>query len=70
MTLANAELEKEYSVKAIQSDDSEFVKYLFSLGCYTGETVTVISRKKNNLVLSIKDARYNVDMDLAKSIMV
>ena len=43
MTLANAELEKEYSVKAIQSDDSEFVKYLFSLGCYTEETVTVIS---------------------------
>lgn len=70
MTLAEAEVEKEYSVKEIQSDDNELVKFLFSLGCYTGETVTVITRKKNSLVLSMKDARYNIDMDLAKAIMI
>lgn len=70
MTLADAELEKEYSIKEVQSDDNELVKFLFSLGCYTGEAVTVISRKKNHLVLSIKDARYNIDMDLAKSIKI
>lgn len=70
MTLAEAELERDYYVKEIQSDDSELVKFLFSLGCYTGESVTVITRKKNNLVLSIKDARYNIDMDLANVIKI
>ena len=70
MTIAEAELEKEYYVKEIKSDDSELVKFLFSLGCYKGEPVTVIVRKKNNLVLAIKDARYNIDADLAKAIMI
>lgn len=70
MTIAEAELEKEYYVKDIKSDDSELVKFLFSLGCYKGEPVTVIMRKKNNLVLAIKDARYNIDTDLAKAIKI
>lgn len=70
MTLAEAELGKEYMVRYIQSDDGDLEKFLFSLGCYTGESITVITRKKNNLVLSIKDARYNVDRDLANTIMI
>lgn len=70
MTLAEAQLEKEYIVKEIQSKDEELVKFLFSLGCYKGEPITVLSCKKNNLVFSIKDARYNVDLDLAKTIVV
>lgn len=70
MTLAEAELEKEYSVKAIKNDDKELVRFLFSLGCYDGEKVMILTRKKNNLVLVIKDARYNIDTDLAKLIMV
>lgn len=70
MTLADAEVEKEYSVKEIQSEDHELEKFLFSLGCYEGESVTVISRKKNHLILAIKDARYNIDQELAKSIRI
>ena len=44
--------------------------FLFSLGCYSGEPITVVSRKKNNCVVSIKDGRYNIDIDLAKAILI
>ena len=70
MTLADARLETEYSVKEIQSDDDDLIRFLFSLGCYSGEKITVITKKKNHVVLAIKDARYNMDMDLARSIMI
>lgn len=70
MTLAEAESGNEYLVKEIQSEDDELFKFLFSLGCYAGETITIISRKKNHLILLIHDARYNVDMDLARTIIV
>lgn len=70
MTLEKAEMEKEYRIKEIESDDEEMVKFLFSLGCYPGEPLTVISRKKNNLVLAVKDARYNIDTELAKTIKI
>lgn len=70
MTLAEAEVEKEYLINEIQSKDDELKKFLFSLGCYVGQPITIIARKKNNMVLSIKDARYNVDIDLARTIIV
>lgn len=70
MTLAEAESGNEYLVKEIQSEDDELSKFLFSLGCYAGETITIISRKKKHLILLIHDARYNVDMDLARTIIV
>lgn len=70
MTLMNAELEKEYVVKDIVTDDEEMKSFLFTLGCYSGEPVTVVTRKKKNLVLAIKDARYNIDIDLAEAIAV
>ncbi len=70
MTLLEAELEKKYSIKEIRTDDDELEKFLFSLGCYTGEDISVISRKKNNLLLSIKGARYNIDKELGKSILI
>lgn len=70
MSLYEAELEKEYLVKDINTDDNELEAFLFSLGCYSGEPVTVVSRKKNNMVLFIKDARYNIDAELAKAIAV
>ncbi len=70
MTLLDAELEKKYSIKEIKSDDEELVKFLFSLGCYSGEDVSVISRKKNNLLLSIKGARYNIDKELGAAILI
>ena len=50
--------------------DEELDAFLFSLGCYSGEPITVISRKRNNCVVSIKDARYNIDIQLAKAIII
>ena len=70
MTLAEAEPGKEYLVKEIRGEDDELTKFLFSLGCYEGEPITIIASKKNNLVLLINEARYNVDMDLAGTIIV
>ncbi len=70
MSLNDAELEKEYIVQDINTDDEELEGFLFSLGCYKGEPVTVVSRKKKNLVLAIKDARYNIDIELAKAITI
>ena len=70
MSLNDAELEKEYIVQDINTDDEELEAFLFSLGCYKGEPVTVVSRKKKNLVLSNKDARYNIDVELAKAIAI
>lgn len=61
---------KDYVVKDILSDDEELKSFLFSLGCYSGETITVVSGKNNGYVLSIKDARYNIDADLASAIEV
>ena len=70
MTLNDVDLEKEYIVKGIETEDEEMKAFLFSLGCYSGEPVTVVTRKKKNLVVSIKDARYNIDIDLAKAITI
>lgn len=70
MTLNEAELGKEYTIRSIASDDEELRSFLFSLGCYSGEPITVVTHKRSNLVLSIKDARYNVDSDLAAAILV
>ena len=70
MNLTGAQEGKEYIVKAIETDDEELNAFLFSLGCYSGEPITVISRRKNNLVVSIKDGRYNIDSQLAEAILV
>lgn len=61
---------KEYTVKEINTDDEELKAFLFSLGCYSGEKICVVSKKKKNLILSIKDAKYNLDIELAKAIIV
>lgn len=70
MTLREAEVGVEYIVKSIQTDDEELDAFLFSLGCYSGEPITVIAQKKNNCVVSIKDGRYNIDYLLAEAIEV
>ena len=70
MNLANTQEGTEYIIKAIETDDEELNEFLFSLGCYSGEPITVISRRKNNLVVSIKDGRYNIDSQLAEAILV
>ena len=70
MNLANAVIGEEYKVKEIQTEDEELKSFLFSLGCYSGEPITVISHIKGGCVVSIKDARYNIDTDLAKAISI
>ena len=70
MNLADAKTGEEYLVKDIVSEDEELKAFLFSLGCYSGEPVTVIDRRKGGCVVSIKDARYNMDTDLAKTILL
>ena len=70
MNLADAMIGEEYIVKEIQAEDEELISFLFSLGCYSGEPITVISHIKGGCVVSIKDARYNIDNDLAKAISI
>ncbi len=70
MNLLNAETEREYIIKQIVTDDEEMDAFLFSLGCYSGEPVTVISRLRSGCVISIKDARYTIDNALAEAIEV
>lgn len=70
MNLRNAEVGKEYIVRQIETDDEELNAFLFSLGCYSGEPITVISRLRSSCVVSIKDGRYNIDNNLAEAILV
>ena len=70
MNLTDAMIGEEYIVKEIQTEDEELISFLFSLGCYSGEPITVISHMKGGCVVSIKDARYNIDTDLAKAISI
>ena len=70
MTLDCVDVENKYIIKEINTDDEELKSFLFSLGCYSGEIISVVSKKKKNLILAIKDAKYNLDIDLAKSIIV
>ncbi|MBE5927703.1 MAG: ferrous iron transport protein A [Lachnospiraceae bacterium] len=70
MNLTEANLGEEYIIKDIVTDDEDLNAFLFSLGCYAGEVITVVSRKKRNCVVSIKDARYNIDNELAQAISI
>ena len=70
MSLINADLGKEYIIRSIKTNDEELNAFLFTLGCYSGEPVTVISRRRGGCTVSIKDARYNIDNALAAAIAV
>ena len=70
MNLVDANVGVEYIIEDIVTDDEELNSFLFSLGCYSGEPITVVSRIKGGCVVSIKDARYNIDNDLASAISI
>lgn len=70
MTLREAVEGTEYIIKAIETDDEEMDAFLFSLGCYTRESITVVSHLKGGCVVSIKDGRYNIEHQLADAIIV
>lgn len=70
MTLLEAKEGEEYIIKSILTDDEELDAFLFTLGCYSGEPITVVARKKSGCVVSIKDGRYNIDNQLADAIEI
>ncbi|MBE5810318.1 MAG: ferrous iron transport protein A [Clostridiales bacterium] len=70
MTLWEAVTGKEYNIRSIMTDDEELDQFLFSLGCYQGEPITVVSRKKRSCTIAVKDARYCIDDQLARAIEV
>lgn len=70
MNLTQAEEGKEYIIKRIETEDEELNAFLFSLGCYSGEPITVVARRRRNYTVSIKDGRYNIDDQLAAAIII
>ncbi len=70
MNLRSAQEGKEYIISAIETDDEELNSFLFSLGCYAGEPITVIAHRRSGCVVSIKDGRYNIDNQLAEAIRI
>ncbi|MBQ7896073.1 MAG: ferrous iron transport protein A [Oscillospiraceae bacterium] len=70
MNLISAQEGKEYIVQAIETDDDELNAFLFSLGCYSGQPITVVSRRRKGCTVSIKDGRYNIDNQLAEAIII
>lgn len=70
MNLTTATSGKEYLIQRIDTEDEELNAFLFSLGCYSGEPITVISHRKSGCIVSIKDGRYSIDNQLAKAILI
>ena len=70
MNLTHAQEGKEYVILQIVTDDEEMDAFLFSLGCYSGEPITVVSRRRGGCTVSIKDGRYNIDNQLAEAIII
>ena len=70
MNLSAAEAGKEYIISSIETDDDDLNAFLFSLGCYSDEPITVVSRRRGSCVVSIKDGRYTIDNQLAEAIII
>ena len=70
MNLKNAIEGKEYIIQKIKTDDEELNAFLFSLGCYSGEIITVVTQMRSGCIVSIKDGRYNIDNQLAEAIII
>ena len=70
MNLWTAQEGKEYIIQRIETDDEELDAFLFSLGCYSGEPITVVARRRSSFTVSIKDGRYNIDSQLAEAIVI
>lgn len=70
MDLREADIGEIYTVEDIDTDDEDLKAFLFSLGCYSGEPVTVISHLKGGCIVSIKDGRYNIDNGIAGAVLI
>ena len=69
-TLINAEPGQTYIIKEINTEDDEMNSFLFRLGCYPGEPITLISKKRKSCIVVIKDGRYNLDQMLSEAIII
>ena len=70
MNLTHAQLGQAYIITGIDTDDEELDGFLFTLGCYSGEPITVVSQLRDSFVISVKDGRYNINRDLAEAISI
>lgn len=70
MSLKDANVGQTYIIENIKTNDDEVNSFLFRLGCYSGEPITIMSKKRKGIIVSIKDGRYNFDNLLAESILV
>ena len=70
MSLWNAHEGKSYTIQQLNTNDAELDAFLFSLGCYAGEPITVVSRRWGSCVVAIMDGRYNIDRQLAEAIRI
>ena len=70
MSLSKGKLNTTYTVNGVNTDYEDIREFLFTLGCYPGEKVTIISKLASNYIISVKDARYSIDEDLANAIMI
>lgn len=70
MNLKNAVANKEYTIKSVNTYDEETDAFLFSLGCYSGEPIMVIKHLKGGMIIMVKNARYNIDNQLAEAIEI
>jgi len=68
MNISNCELHTEYIIASIIATEADMKDFLFTLGCYPGETVVLISRLPSMYVVAIKNSRYSIDDDLARAI--
>ncbi|WP_435234569.1 FeoA family protein [Psychromonas sp. PT13] len=68
--LSEAQINTEYTVKEVSTKDQSIINFLFTLGCYQGQKITLISVLSENYVITIKDARYSIDADLAKAVIL
>ena len=70
MNLRDVEEGVEYTISRIESGDEELESFLFSLGCYSGEPITVVIRRRSGCIVAVKDGRYSIDNALAGAIIV
>ena len=70
MSLKTAKIGKEYIISRIDTKDEELNAFLFTLGCYSGEPITVIAKRRGGYTVSIKNGRYNIDSQLAAAIQI
>ncbi|MGM0651531.1 MAG: FeoA family protein [Bacillota bacterium] len=70
LNLTEANINSPYVIKGVDTKDENMKEFLFTLGCYEGETITVLSLFPENYVINVKDSRYSIDEDLARAILI